>query len=63
MRYGVRCPSFSSGARFMITGCAGVLRVFAPHGVFELNDAAFCGRFANFTPVAHLRHPFGEAYF
>jgi hypothetical protein len=47
----------------MITGCAGVLRVFAPHGVFELNDAAFRGRFANFTPVAHLRHPFGEAYF
>ena len=28
---------------------------------FVRNTAYFCGNIANFTHVAHLRHPFGKA--
>jgi xanthine dehydrogenase iron-sulfur cluster and FAD-binding subunit A len=48
----------------MITGCLPGFDAFLRRMAFFVrNTALFGGNIANFTPVAHLRHPFGKANF
>ena len=48
----------------MITGCLPGFDAFLRRMAFFVrNTALLGGNIANFTPVAHLRHPFGKANF
>ena len=42
---------------------AGVFAFLRRMAFFVLNISALRGKFANFTPVAHLRHPFDSLHF
>ena len=62
MRYGVLCPSFSFWGEFHNNRrMPGMIAFCASWRYFERNSLFFSRIYANFTPVAIARHPFGKS--